>query len=84
MEKTAKELVKIDTMKGEFMNIAAYELKTPLVPIISYLEILLNDKRLTKDQKEKLRICLSSARREADLVSDILDISKLEAGSSPI
>ncbi|MCH8003213.1 MAG: HAMP domain-containing histidine kinase [Nanoarchaeota archaeon] len=81
IEKTAKEMVKIDTIKGEFMNIAAHELKTPLVPIISYLEMLLNDKRLARDQKEKLRICLSSAKREADLVSDILDISKLEAGS---
>jgi len=81
IEKTAKEMVKIDTIKGEFMNIAAHELKTPLVPIISYLQMLLDDKRLTMDQKEKLKICLSSAKREAELVSDILDISKLEAGS---
>ena len=81
IEKTAKEMAKMDTLKGEFMNIAAHELKTPLVPIISYLEMLLNDKRMTRDQKEKLRICLSSAKREADLVSDILDISKLESGS---
>ncbi len=81
IEKTAKEMVKIDVLKGEFMNIAAHELKTPLVPIISYLEMLLHDKRLKRDQKEKIGICLSSAKREADLVSDILDISKLEAGS---
>jgi len=81
VQKTAKELVKIDTMKGEFMNIAAHELKTPLVPIISYLEMLLDEKGLTPSQMEKLRICLSSAKREADLVSDILDITKLESGS---
>ena len=81
MEKTAKEMAKMDTLKGEFMNIAAHELKTPLVPIISYLEMLINDKRITRDQREKLEICLSSAKRETDLVSDILDISKLEAGS---
>ena len=81
IEKTAKEMVKIDTLKGEFMNIAAHELKTPLVPIISYIEMLLDDKRIPKDAKEKLKICLSSAKREADLVSDILDISKLESGT---
>ena len=81
IEKTAKEMVKIDTLKGEFMNIAAHELKTPLVPIISYLEMLLDDKRIPKDAKEKLKICLSSAKREADLVSDILDISMLESGT---
>lgn len=81
IEKTAKEMVKIDTLKGEFMNIAAHELKTPLVPIISYTEMLLEDKRLPKDVKEKLKICLASAKREADLVSDILDISKLESGT---
>lgn len=81
IEKTAKEMVKIDIMKGEFMNIAAHELKTPLVPIISYTEMLLADKRLPKDVKEKLKICLASAKREADLVSDILDITKLESGT---
>ena len=60
------------------MNIAAHELKTPLVPIISYLEMLLSDKQLTREQKEKVRICLSSAKRETSLVSDVLDISKLD------
>ena len=79
IEKTAKEMVKIDIMKGEFMNIAAHELKTPLVPIISYTEMMLADKRLPKDVKEKLKICLASAKREAELVGDILDITKLES-----
>jgi len=81
LQKTAEELTKVETMKGEFMNIAAHELKTPLVPIISYLEMVLNDKGLTKDQRRKLKICLSSAEREVSLVNDILDISKLESGS---
>jgi len=81
VEKTAKEVMKMDVLKGEFMNIAAHELKTPLVPIISYMQMLLDDKRLTPDQKEKIEISLASAKREVDLVSDILDISKLEAGS---
>jgi len=70
IEKTAKEMVKIDIMKGEFMNIAAHELRTPLVPIITYLEMLLNDKRLTPDQKEKIEICFNSAKRESALVDE--------------
>ena len=79
IEKTAKEMVKIDILKGEFMNIAAHELRTPLVPIITYLEMLLNDKRLTPDQKEKIEIRFNSAKRESALVDDILDISKIES-----
>jgi signal transduction histidine kinase len=79
--KVGKELVKVERLKGEFMDIAAHELKTPLVPIIGYLEMLLDGKNLNKDQRDKMRLALSAARREKDLVDDILDISKIDSGT---
>lgn len=81
LQKTATELTRVETLKGEFMNIAAHELKTPLIPILTYLEMILEDKNLKPEHRKKLEICLTSAKREVDLVSDILDISKVEAGS---
>jgi len=81
IQKTAVELTKVETLKDEFMNIAAHELKTPLVPIVGYLEIILKDKDMKAEHKKLLKICLNSAKREVDLVNDILDISKIESGS---
>ncbi|MBU4456717.1 MAG: cell wall metabolism sensor histidine kinase WalK [Nanoarchaeota archaeon] len=81
IQKTAVELTKVETLKDEFMNIAAHELKTPLVPIVGYLEVILKDKGLKHEHKRILRICLNSAKREVNLVNDILDISKIESGS---
>jgi signal transduction histidine kinase len=83
LETVSRKLSRIDTMKSEFTNIAAHELKTPLVPIKGFLSIMkkypekygLNEKGL-----EYINICLKSAVRLEDLVTDILDVSKLETG----
>lgn len=83
LEEVSKKLAKIDTMKSEFTNIAAHELKTPLVPITGFLSILLKDRKkfkLTKRVQEHLEICLRNAKRLNSLIEDILSISKLESG----
>ncbi len=66
--------------KGEFLNIAAHELRTPLQPIIGYADRLLHSEHLTSEQKEKIFIVLKSADRLLRLVQDILDINKMETG----
>ena len=81
LEKTTKEWMRIDTLKDQFMNIAAHELKTPLIPIIGYADMLLKDKKVPQEAKDKLRIVLQAAQRERKLVDDVLDISKLESGA---
>jgi signal transduction histidine kinase len=83
LESVSKKLARIDTMKSEFTNIAAHELKTPIVPIKGFLSMMkkypekygLNEKGL-----DYINICLKSAARLEDLVTDILDVSKLETG----
>jgi signal transduction histidine kinase len=83
LEKVSKILKRTEVMKSEFTNIAAHELKTPIVPIKGFLNMMkknpekygLNEKGL-----KFINICLSSAERLEDLVTDILDVSKLEAG----
>ena len=79
--KAQTKSARINMLKNEFMDIASHELKTPLVPIIGYLELLLDDKHLTASEKEKIRICLYSAKKEAKLVDDITDMSMLDSGT---
>jgi signal transduction histidine kinase len=83
LDKTYKELKKLDKMKAEFMNISAHELKTPLIPIIGYLDMIIRGEmgKINPKEKESLAIALRSAQRLQRLVSDILNISKLETGA---
>lgn len=79
IEEANRELRKLDKMKTDFMNIGAHELKTPLIPIVGYLDMILGDKNLNEKQKKEIKICLRNAKRLQMLVNDILDISKLES-----
>lgn len=66
--------------KAELMNEVAHELKGFLVPIIGSLELLLEDKRLTKDQRENVRECLHYVWQQNDLLDNMRDMTKLLAG----
>jgi len=80
LQRAAQELkVAIET-KGEFMNIAAHELRTPLQPIIGYADRLLQKGNPTDWQKERLNIILDNAKNLLKLVQDVLDINKMETG----
>ncbi len=77
-----EEARKIDIAKDEFLAMITHELKTPLVPIQGYADILLSEHlgKLTPKQKERLSIIKSSATSLLDLISDLLDAQKLELG----
>ena len=69
-----------DKMQKEFINTAAHELRTPLQPIISYLQ-LLEYKIKDKEQKEILDIVIKNTDRLKNLTEDILDVTKIEGNS---
>jgi len=77
-----EEARKTDIAKDEFLAMITHELKTPLVPIQGYSDILLSEHlgKLTPKQKERLSIIKSSATSLLDLISDLLDAQKLELG----
>lgn len=71
-----------DQAKDEFLAMITHELKTPLVPIQGYADILLSEHlgTLTDKQKERLQIIKSSSESLLDIISDLLDAQKLELG----
>ena len=75
------KLKELDEMKDEFLNIATHELKTPLIPIKSQLQLLLNNDfgQINSEQKKSLEMIFRNEERLNRLVSDVLDISRIES-----
>ncbi|KAF6247300.1 two-component sensor histidine kinase [Nitrosopumilus sp. b3] len=73
---------KTDIAKDEFLAMITHELKTPLVPIQGYSDILLGEHlgKLTDKQKERIEIIKSSSETLLGIISDLLDAQKLDLG----
>ena len=78
LRRAHEKLKSVDRLKTEFMNMAAHELKTPLVPMVGYLQ-LIDKKKLNSEDRESLEIAIRNTKRLQRLVGDILDIAKLES-----
>jgi len=72
------ELKKSERLKTEFMNIAAHELKSPVTPIKGYLDLIISDKDTSEKIKGWAKISLRNAERLLRIVTDILDVSRLD------
>jgi PAS domain S-box-containing protein len=77
-----KSLQEANRMKSEFLANMSHELRTPLNGIIGFTEFLFDEKPgpLKPKQKEYLGDVLSSARHLLQLINDVLDLAKVEAG----
>jgi PAS domain S-box-containing protein len=72
----------IDRMKTEFVSVVSHELRTPLTSIKGSLHLLLSDPalRLDETQRHLIDISVKNTDRLIRLITNILDISKIEAG----
>jgi PAS domain S-box-containing protein len=77
--KLYEEVKTLNDKKDEFIGLASHELKTPLTSITGYLQIL---SRINTDEKTGRFVSktLHQVKRLNMLVSDLLDVSKIEAG----
>jgi PAS domain S-box-containing protein len=66
--------------KSEFLANMSHEIRTPLNGVIGMAEVL-NRTALTSRQREMMAVILGSGRTLNLLLSDILDLSKIEAGA---
>ncbi|MEM3089837.1 MAG: ATP-binding protein [Candidatus Nitrosotenuis sp.] len=77
-----EEARRTDIAKDEFLAMITHELKTPLVPIQGYADMLLGGYlgNLTEKQRERISIIKTSSASLLQLISDLLDVQKLELG----
>lgn len=71
-----------DRVKSAFLATMSHELRTPLNSIIGFTGIVLQGLAgpLTGEQEKQLTMVRGSARHLLDLINDVLDLSKIEAG----
>ncbi|MHA1918598.1 MAG: PAS domain-containing sensor histidine kinase, partial [Promethearchaeota archaeon] len=81
-KKYQEQLIKSSQFKSEFMASMSHELRTPLNSIIGFTDILLEKfyGKINEKQNHYLKNVKTSAEHLLNLINDILDISKIEAG----
>jgi signal transduction histidine kinase/DNA-binding response OmpR family regulator len=82
LERKSAELEVASQHKSEFLASMSHELRTPLNAVIGFSEVLLERMfgDLNERQEEYLHDILGSGKHLLDLLNDILDLSKVEAG----
>lgn len=79
LNKAKKEAEQGLVAKSDFLSNMSHEIRTPLNSVIGLSHILLENKP-REDQKEQLNVLLFSANNLLNIVNDILDYNKIEAG----
>lgn len=79
---TAVKLREVDQLKTEFLASMSHELRTPLNAIIGFADVLLAgiDGELNERMQEDVQLIRNSGNHLRELIGDILDMSKIEAG----
>ncbi len=77
-----EELLHVDQLKSDFLATMSHELRTPLTSVVGYTDMLLSGLAgdVSDKQKTLLRSVLNSSETLLNLINDLLDLTKIEAG----
>ena len=85
LKRSSQKINEASRMKSEFLANVSHELRTPLSAILGYSELLTDNiyGELSDRQADVIRKMDKNARRLLDLINNVLDLSKIEAGRMP-
>jgi len=86
LEDRADYLRRADQLKTRFLSNMSHEFRTPLNSILSLSRLLLSrlDGELTGEQEKQVQFIRRAAENLAELVNDLLDLAKVEAGKTVV
>ncbi|MEJ5313202.1 GAF domain-containing protein [Anaerolinea thermophila] len=81
-QKAVEEMREVDRVKSQFLANMSHELRTPLNSIIGFSRVILRgiDGPINETQQQDLTAIYNSGQHLLNLINDILDLSKIEAG----
>lgn len=82
LDTQAEQLRQASDLKSRFLHYMSHEFRTPLSSILSIARLLSDelDGPLSDEQHKQVRFIRSSASELSEMVSDLLDLAKIEAG----
>lgn len=80
LAETYEELKRAERMKMEFVATLSHELRTPLNAILGWVQILNDPNSSTEDLATGLPVIERNVRAQSQLIEDLLDMSRIEAG----
>lgn len=86
LDDRAEDLRRASDVKSRFLSDVGHELRTPLTSMINLSRILLDraDGPLTEEQEHQVRLIHRSAGSLTEMVNDLLDLAKIEAGKTTL
>lgn len=81
LEQANRRLQELDQLKSRFLSTVSHELRSPLTSIKAFAEILLDSPPEAETQKRFLAIIDKESDRLSRLISDLLDLAKIESGA---
>ncbi len=81
LEQLNDQLAQADQLKSEFLANTSHELRTPLNSIIGFLQLIIEGLcESPEEERDYVGNALTSAKHLLQLINDVLDIAKIEAG----
>ena len=78
--RTKEQAETANKAKSIFLANMSHEIRTPMNAILGYAQIMMHDNALSEKQRENLNIINRSGKHLLDIINDILEMSKIEAG----